>query len=125
MAAEKLLLADIEEIAKTVVREAKAGAHWACRLVIMACLPPARDRLTPFRLPKIAGPDDLPDAVMTVLEAAASGEITLAEAERVTRLIEGLRAAYETRDLASEVETMRAEVDALREHGNGAARTWP
>jgi hypothetical protein len=28
MAAEKLLFADIEEIAKTVVREAKAGAHW-------------------------------------------------------------------------------------------------
>jgi hypothetical protein len=118
MAAEKLLLADIEEIAKTVVREAKAGAHWACRLVIMAVLPPARERLTPFQLPKVAGPADLPGAVVTVIGAAASGEITLAEAERVARLLEGLRLAYETRDLATEVEAMRAEVDALREHGN-------
>jgi hypothetical protein len=114
-------LADIEEIAKTVVREAKAGAHWACRLVIMAVLPPARVRLTPFQLPKIAGPADLPDAIKTVIAAGASGEITLTEAERVSQLLEGLRLAYETRDLASEVEA----VEALREHGNEGARPWP
>jgi hypothetical protein len=125
MAAEKLLLADIEEIAKTVVREAKAGAHWACRLVIMGVMPPARERLRPFQLPKIVGAADLPDAIMTVIGAAASGEITLCEAERVARLLEGLRLAYETRDLASEVEAMRAEVEALREHDNGGARSWP
>jgi hypothetical protein len=121
--AERVLLADVKEIAESVVSQAKAGSSWASALVLRLLLPPARERLMPFQLPPINGVADVVDAVQAVLGAASRGELTLGEAERIAALLENLRAAYESRDLVSQVEQMRSEIEALRTHGNGGNGT--
>jgi hypothetical protein len=111
--AEKLFSADTAAIIKKVVASAKAGEPWAAKLVIERIIPPARDRATPFSLPPIKGSGDLPQAVQTVLDAAAKGDLSLEDGERVIALLSGLRQAYEGADMAQRLDEMAAKLDAL------------
>lgn len=113
MLAERMFDKDAEAIIKTVVEKAKAGEPWAAKLVIERIIPPARDRTTPFALPSIAGPADLPIAVQAVLDAAAKGELSLEDGEKIVGLLAGLRAAYESADLAARMVEMEARLAAL------------
>jgi hypothetical protein len=125
IAAEQILLGDIAEIAASVVNQAKAGSSWACGLVLRLLLPPARERLTPFQLPPINGPADVVDAIQSAIALAGTGEMTLTEASHVVDLLDCLRAAFETRDLQSQIEALKSEIEALRNNGAGAAKAWP
>jgi hypothetical protein len=113
MLAEKLLDKDAGAIIKTLVEKARAGEPWAVRFVAERIIPPARDRATPFALPPVNGPADLPQAVQAALDAAAKGDLSLEDAERVVGLLNGLRAAYEGADLAARLDEMAAKLDAL------------
>jgi hypothetical protein len=115
-AAERILLADVASIAQTVVDMAKAGQPWACAAILRLVLPPARERLVPFTLPPIATPADLPGAVQSLLQAAADGQLTLGEAERIAGMLDTLRCAFEARDFAKEIEALKDEMADLRGH---------
>jgi hypothetical protein len=112
--AEKLFGDDIKAVCEVVVREAKAGANWACKLVVERILPPAKDRPTPFKLPPIASPTDLPPIAACLLEAVAKGEMTPAEGDSLLGMLDKLRAVYESADMAQEIADMRAEIERLR-----------
>ena len=86
---------------------------WACKLVIERIIPPARDRATPFTLPPIAGPADIPQAVQAVLDAAGKGDLSIEDGERIVGLLNGLRAAYEGADLQARLDEMQARLDDL------------
>jgi hypothetical protein len=111
--AERLMSADAEAIVKKVVAAAKAGEPWAAKLVIERIIPPARDRATPFDLPPIAGPGDLPRAVQAVLDAASKGDLSIEDGERIVSLIGGLRQAFEASDLAAKLDAMQAKLDEM------------
>jgi hypothetical protein len=83
MMAEKLFNKDASKIARRVISAATAGEPWACKLVIERIIPPARDRATPFTLPPITGPADIPTAVQGVLCAAGKGGLSIEDAERI------------------------------------------
>jgi hypothetical protein len=108
-----------------VVDQAKAGSSWACGLVLKLLLPPARERLTPFQLPPINGAEDVVNAIQNAIALAGAAEMTLSEASHVVELLDCLRAAYETRDLQGQIDTLRNEVEALHGNGSGAAKAWP
>jgi hypothetical protein len=124
MAAEALFSADAEEIIKVIMREAKAGANWACKLVIERVIPPERERPTPFQLPPISGPSDLPRVMLTTLSAVAAGTLTLSEGERIIGMLDELRAAFETAELAADVERLKERVASLPDERNGRRSPW-
>jgi hypothetical protein len=127
MVAEKIFAENLKDVADVVAREAKAGQNWACKLLIERILPPAREKPTPFRMLTISGPQDIPAAYVVLLCGAAVGDLTISEACRLGGLLDGLRSAFETATLASEIDAMRAEIAALRQaaaHPNGEARSW-
>ncbi|HZZ24288.1 MAG TPA: hypothetical protein VFE60_17640 [Roseiarcus sp.] len=119
--AEKIFSNDLKAVAETTVREAKNGQSWACKLVIERILPPARDRPTPFKLPPIASPADLPPVAVSLIEAVASGELTPGEGDALLGMLDKLRAAFESADLAQEIADMRIEIETLRARVEGAA----
>ena len=76
-----------------------------------------------FDLPKVDGPADLPRAVKAVLDAAAAGNLSLEDAERVVALLTGLRQAYENADQAERLNDMEARLAALTiQAGAGQSR---
>jgi hypothetical protein len=119
MMAEKLLDKDAAEIIKKLVEKAKNGEPWAVRFVAERIIPPARDRATPFSLPKIDGPADLPRAVQAVVDATSAGDLSIEDGERVIALLTGLRQAYEGASMAERLAEMEARLAALTAHAGG------
>lgn len=113
MMAEKLIDKDAAAIIKKLITKAKAGEPWAMKFVAERLIPTARSRATPFELPPIDGPSDLPQAVRCALDAAAKGDLGLEDAERIVALLAGLRAAYEGADMAARLDEMAAKLEAL------------
>jgi hypothetical protein len=107
----KVVSADAKAIVESIVKEAKAGDVESRRAFIR--LLPQSKWPTPFTLPKISNPADLPQAVMAVLEAAANGDLSLEDAERVVGLIAGLRQAFEGASLATRLDDMAKQLDVL------------
>jgi len=107
-----IVAADAKTIVKSIVDQAKAGDAGSRRAFLRHLLPQSKWP-TPFELPPIAGPPDLPIAVQAVLDAAAKGELSLEDASQVVALLAGLRQAYEGADLAARMDEMQAKLDSL------------
>ena len=107
----KIISADAKEIVESIVAQAKAGDVESRRAFIR--LLPQSKWPTPFKLPAIASPADLPQAVAAVLKAAANGELSLEDAERIVGLIGGLRQAFEGASLATRLDDMAKQLEAL------------
>jgi hypothetical protein len=69
---------------------------------------------TPFERPKIAGPQDIAPAIDAVLGAAAKGDLSVDDAEKVIGIINAMRLAYETTSLADQIEAMREQLEDLK-----------
>jgi hypothetical protein len=69
---------------------------------------------TPFELPRIEGPADLPRAAQAVLAAAAKGDLALGDANDAIGILNGLRQTYETADLAAQLREMREQFEDLK-----------
>ena len=76
----EIVAKDAKAIVKSIVEQAKASdAESRCTFV--RHLLPQSSWPTPFDLPSINGPADLPQAIQAVLDAAAKGDLSLEEAE--------------------------------------------
>jgi Family of unknown function (DUF5681) len=111
--AERLLSKDAAAAMRKIGAAARAGEPWALKFIGERFIPPARASPTQFALPSIAGPADIPQAVQSALDAAANGDLSLEDAERVIALLSGLRQAYEGADMAQRMDQMQARLDAL------------
>jgi hypothetical protein len=109
-----LLDGKAKKLTKLAVERAEAGDMTALRLCLERIVPVRKERPTPFRLPPISGPADLPGIATSVVEAVADGSLTLGEGERICSMLDAMRGLYETADLAAQVDAMRADVEALR-----------
>ena len=108
----EIVAADAKVIVKSVIESAKAGDVESRRAYLRHLLPQSKWPM-PFDLPAINGPADIPQAVQMALDAAAKGNLSLEDAERVVGLLTGLRQAYEGADLAARMDEMAAKLDAL------------
>jgi hypothetical protein len=86
--------ADAMTIVKSIIASAKSG-DVESRRAFLKLLPQGKWP-TPFKRPKVAGPEDIPPAIDAVLDAAAKGDLSLDDAELVVGIINGLWQAYET-----------------------------
>jgi hypothetical protein len=103
--------ADAMPVVKSIIASAKAG-DIESRRAFLKLLPQGKWP-TPFTLPPIASPHDIPPAIGAVLTAASEGDLSLEDADRVVGIINGLRQAYETTDLANKLGEMKKQLDDL------------
>ena len=109
LASQALLDGEAEALTRKVVELAKEGHPVALRLCLERLLPPRKDRPVNFTLPRIEGAEDLVKALRAILEAVAQGEITPAEGQTLTAMLDGYRRGLETADLEARVTALEKE----------------
>ena len=87
IAAEALLDGEAEALTRKAVELALGGDTFALKLCLERILPPRRERHVIMGLPELRSPADAGEASAKILKAATSGEITLAEAAELARLV--------------------------------------
>lgn len=107
--AEQLLDGEAEELMRRCIELAKQGDKVALRLCIERICPPRKERPVAFALPPLATAADVPQAMAAVAAAVAGGELSLAEAGEVTRIIEGFATAIEVHDLEARIRALEAD----------------
>jgi hypothetical protein len=112
---DELLFKNVKGIAEVLVREAKAGQHWA----VKAALGP----MLPGRSRKVSGPVErqpvatVEDAAERIAEALAKMEAGALDLDEGATLISGLQAFMRARSIAElerEAVEMRQEIIELR-----------
>jgi hypothetical protein len=91
-AIEALLHGEAEKLTRKAVEMALNGDTVALRLCLERICPPRRDRTVAVNLPKIERAADMVMATAALVEAAACGVITLAEAAEPGKLMRNLKA---------------------------------
>ena len=97
--ADRLAEDEAEEIVRVVLAAAKSGEPWAAEIICKRMWPIRRGRPTPLRLPPIDSAADVPRALVAVLAAVATGELTSAEATDLAGIVEVIRRGYELADI--------------------------
>jgi hypothetical protein len=85
--AQELIDNEGELIVRKALELAKSGDGAALRIVMDRLIPPRRDRHVTIKLPEISNATDAASAMAAVINEVASGSITAAEAEGLTKLI--------------------------------------
>jgi hypothetical protein len=86
--AEQLLDGESDALVRKLIEKAKAGDIAALRLCLDRLLPPRRDRLVTFALPKVESAKDACAAAAAIMEACANGELSPREAVELMGLVE-------------------------------------
>lgn len=115
-AALAILEGEAEALTRRAVELALDGDRTALRLVLERVLPPRRDAPVLVDLPSMTTAADASRTSVAVLEAAAAGELTLAEATAFMALVEAARRAFE----ASETSARLAALEDVLGVGGGA-----
>jgi len=113
LASQALLEGEAEALTRKAVELAKGGNPVALRLCLERLLPPRKDRFINFTLPKIKGPEDLPQALGAILQAVVQGEITPMEGQTLIAMLEAYRKGLETTDLETRMAAIE-EKERLR-----------
>jgi hypothetical protein len=111
---EKIMADDAEEILEAVTKKAKEGDLAAAKLILDRVCPPRKDRPVTLDLPEIKGTKDLVTAMAKVIEVAAKGEITPAEAQGIANLIEVKRRTIEIDDIGRRLAALEAQKERRR-----------
>ena len=105
-AAELLLAGEAEALTRKAIDLALAGDPLSLRLCLERILPLSRDRTVSFRLRPIKEEEDLLQATADILAAVANGDLTPAEANAVSRIVElRLRSIEASNALREELES--------------------
>ena len=113
LAAEALMDGDAEAITKKAIELAKAGDMTAIRLCLERVLPPRKCRPFKVDLPQFNGPDDILNAVNSVMKSVSAGQITTDEADALLRSVEAARKAIETEQLHLELDELQSRLEIL------------
>lgn len=108
LAVQALLDGEAEGLTRKAVEMALSGDMAALRLCLERIAPPKRDAPVSVDLPPIESAADLPGAVSALLSAAAGGEITPSEAERLARLVGEAGKALELADIETRLAALEA-----------------
>jgi hypothetical protein len=98
--------ADAEPIILALIKAAKSGDVSAIRVVLERIAPLPRNRPVHFFVPPIETAVDLGEAMGSILQAAANGELTPDEAVSIANLIETRRRTIETIELEARIAAL-------------------
>ena len=103
LAMQALLDGDGEALTRKAIELAKAGDMQALKLCLDRLLPPRRDTVLAFALPKMETADDAVKASGAIVDAVAAGELSPMEAETLSGMVESFAKAIEISDLAKRI----------------------
>jgi hypothetical protein len=107
-----------EESARTVLQSvitaAQAGDMRAAEVILRRVWPERKGRAVVLDLPRITESGHVVEALATITDAAARGEITPDEASALAGLVEGQRRAIETTDLERRLVALEQRMEANR-----------
>jgi hypothetical protein len=109
LALQDALASDGERVLRKAVEMALAGNEVAIRLLLERMLPVAKERIISLDLPEVKELPDIAEAIRRVVDAAASGEITAADADSLLKLLNALRSAL----LTQRADRERDAIDRL------------
>lgn len=102
----------IEDVIKSVVREALAGDMQAAKLILDRLVPVRRGETARFAMPKLTSAEDAVRALARIIDDVGAGVVASEEAAGVAALLEGYRRMSET-------ASIEARLRALEERQNG------
>jgi hypothetical protein len=104
--AQRMMDADAEPVILALIRAAKAGDTTVIRMVLERTAPLPRNRPVWFAMPAIETSADLCEAMSSILQSAADGDLTPDEAVSIASLIETRRRTIETLELEARIATL-------------------
>ena len=107
--AEQLLDGELDALVRKLIEKAKAGDVAALRLCLDRLLPPRRDRLVTFALPKIESAKDACAAAAAIMAACANGELSPREAVELMGLVEAQVRMFETTEFEARLAALEAK----------------
>jgi hypothetical protein len=108
LAAEALLDGESERLSRKAIEMALAGDTTCLRICLERILPVRRDRPIGIELPQIKTLEDVASALLTVVQAVGSGEITPSEGTAVSSLLHGYSEALQAKDLEARIAVLEA-----------------
>jgi hypothetical protein len=106
VAAESLLDGQSQKLTSKAIELALAGDSIALRLCLERILPPRRERYLQLTMPSLQSAGDAPTAMGAIVQAIASGEITLGEAAEIGRFVELFVRAIEADDFEKRLRAL-------------------
>ena len=113
-----------EALAQVLLHKALAGEDFALKLVMQRAAPAPKGRPVEIALPEMDTAGQVKAAMAATARAIAAGEITPAEGEIVSQVIERQRRVVETADLERRLERVEDEDRAERAGPGGRSRWW-
>ena len=115
LAIEALFEGEAEAISRRVIAKAKRGDPVAIKICMDRILAPRKDRITPFPLPSLDSPADLPNATAALVRAVSEGDLTPGEASDIAKIFDLHIHAVEVADHERRI----AEIEARNEQQDG------
>ena len=116
--AQELLDRFGEAIMQRCMSMALQGDPGAIRLIMERLIPARRDGYVRLPLPRAKTVADVSASNQKVLQAIARGQVTPADGECLSRILEGQRRLIETTELAARIEALEQKSNQDREGGN-------
>jgi Family of unknown function (DUF5681) len=107
--AEQLLEGEAEALLRKLIKKGLEGDTAALRFCVDRLVPPRRDRLVTFDLPKVESAKDASTAAAAILAACANGELSPNEAAELIGLVAAHVQMLETTKLEAGLATLEAE----------------
>ncbi len=109
-AVEALLDGSVDALTRKAIEMALAGDPTAMRLCLERIIAPRKDRPVRFGLPPLERPEDGPQALAKIAEAAAEGELTPGEASDIAGLVSRWADARTNADLLNRLARLEAHI---------------
>ncbi len=106
---DQLAEGDAEAVLRKQLELAKAGDQRAAEIVLSRVWPARKSRPVSLTLPAIKTAADVVEALGTVANAMAEGDLTPDEAQAVSAVLEGKRRAIETVELEARITALEQE----------------
>lgn len=117
---DKIAEQNSPEVLRKVADQAKGGESWAAKLMLQFPWRRAGESTAPIELPNIGDAESVALAQSRLIEAAASGEVSIKEAAAFASLLELHRRAVITRDQERRLEEIEKAI-GVRDAKNGAS----
>lgn len=114
-AAQELLDGEAEALTRKAVELALEGNIQALKLCIERLVPPRKERAVGLNLPELAGVASLPVLTAALLDAVATGDLTVGEASGLSSLVANHGKALELAELEKRISALEGKEGEL--HG--------
>jgi hypothetical protein len=115
---EQLLDGEGEALTRKAIQLAKKGDLFALRLCLERLLPPRKERVVNFSLPKVTEAQHAPAAFASILEAIGEGKLTPGEGELISAIVEAQARSITAGDMdrrVSELEKAKEDWENPRQ----------